>query len=218
MPSPEHLPTMIRTPDELLGLIRSRARRLRVRRRLIALASLAVAVTAVAITIGTFARPGSRDVVTHPGPAPTSTSSPTATTNGSSSTEGAVSPGFQPGSVTFASQTQGWVLGTAAQCTTRPCRSALIHTGDGGRTWRAVATPPGEWNPDSRPGITRVRFADSRNGFVFGPGLFATHDGGGTWHPVTLPDTSAGAFPSKTTADSRRRGGRARVSSRTRVR
>jgi hypothetical protein len=29
-----------------------------------------------------------------------------------------------------------------------------------------------------------VRFADERNGWVFGIGMWATHDGGATWRPV----------------------------------
>jgi photosystem II stability/assembly factor-like uncharacterized protein len=32
-----------------------------------------------------------------------------------------------------------------------------------------------------------VRFADERNGWVFGIGMWATHDGGSTWRPVDSP-------------------------------
>ncbi len=41
-------------------------------------------------------------------------------------------------------------------------------------------------------GVNLLRFADSRDGWAFGPGLQSTHDGGGHWRAVRLP----GARPS----------------------
>lgn len=38
----------------------------------------------------------------------------------------------------------------------------------------------------SLPGVSEVRFADLLDGWVFGPALFATHDGARTWQQVTL--------------------------------
>jgi photosystem II stability/assembly factor-like uncharacterized protein len=38
-----------------------------------------------------------------------------------------------------------------------------------------------------------VRFADGRDGWIFGPQLLATHDGGSTWAPVTVPGAPTGA-------------------------
>jgi photosystem II stability/assembly factor-like uncharacterized protein len=35
-------------------------------------------------------------------------------------------------------------------------------------------------------GVSEIRFADSLNGWVYGPDLWATHDGGATWHQVRL--------------------------------
>ena len=35
-------------------------------------------------------------------------------------------------------------------------------------------------------GYSQLRFADSDNGFAFGPDLYATHDGGRTWHSLSV--------------------------------
>lgn len=42
-------------------------------------------------------------------------------------------------------------------------------------------------------GVRSVRFANSQDGWVFGPDLWATHDGGAHWSAVTLPGVSASA-------------------------
>jgi hypothetical protein len=52
----------------------------------------------------------------------------------------------------------------------------LRKTIDGGRTWFGGPPPPA--------GVSEVLFADARDGWVFGPGLWATHDGGASWHQV----------------------------------
>jgi hypothetical protein len=36
------------------------------------------------------------------------------------------------------------------------------------------------------PTVSEVRFADVRDGWIYGPSLLATHDGGATWQPVDL--------------------------------
>jgi hypothetical protein len=36
------------------------------------------------------------------------------------------------------------------------------------------------------PAVSEVRFADELDGWIYGPSLFATHDGGATWQPVNL--------------------------------
>lgn len=104
---------------------------------------------------------------------------------------GPVPVGFVPVSVTFVSLDVGWVLGTAP-CASRPCTS-LVRTSDRGKTWVGLPAPPVELTTGASQGVRLVRFADAKNGWAFGPELWATHDGGGHWSRVSLPGTTASA-------------------------
>jgi photosystem II stability/assembly factor-like uncharacterized protein len=87
--------------------------------------------------------------------------------------------------LSFTDDRHGWALGQ--RCTGGVCRAVLRRTTDGGVTWRRANGPPGTWMVDDTFSYGRarfVRFADDRNGWVFGRVLFATHDGGATWHAV----------------------------------
>jgi photosystem II stability/assembly factor-like uncharacterized protein len=111
-------------------------------------------------------------------------------------TPGASAPllGLSPVSVTFVSADVGWVLGTG-MCSGAPC-AAIAQTVDGGRTWAAAPAPAAPIFPSPSnvtPGISRLRFADARNGWAFGPDLWATHDGGATWARLAIPGLPAGA-------------------------
>jgi hypothetical protein len=104
--------------------------------------------------------------------------------------------GFRPVSVTFASPDLGWVLGTSA-CATQQCPAVILHTSDAGRTWAVVTAPPADVLSGGQPasgadaGVSGIRFADALDGWVYGPDLWATHDGGATWHKVTISGASA---------------------------
>jgi hypothetical protein len=87
---------------------------------------------------------------------------------------------FSPLSVTFVSSQTGWVLGWQP-CPTRSACLALRRTDDSGHTWLAVQPPPAPLPSGANTGVRQVRFADVRNGWVFGPDLWATHDGGEHW-------------------------------------
>lgn len=97
--------------------------------------------------------------------------------------------GFGPSSVTFVSTRLGWALETTATpgCDERCGR--LWRTGDGGRTWSQVATPPVRAAEASvgAPGSVGVRFANADDGWVFGPELWVTRDGGAHWSRSQLP-------------------------------
>ena len=89
--------------------------------------------------------------------------------------------GFSPVSITRTSLRVGWALGTSV-CGTEVC-TALARTRDGGATWHSVPVPADVETP-SPNGISRVRFANASDGWLFGPQVWATHDGGTSWHPV----------------------------------
>jgi photosystem II stability/assembly factor-like uncharacterized protein len=111
---------------------------------------------------------------------------------------GPVPGGFRPISATFVSASDGWVLGTAP-CAHKPCTS-VVRTTDGGLQWVGIPAPRYALSafPGNR-GLDGIRFASTRDGFAFGSQLWATHNGGQSWHHVSqLPgyvvdlETSAG--------------------------
>jgi photosystem II stability/assembly factor-like uncharacterized protein len=130
-------------------------------------------------------RPGRTSTV------PSSTRPVTATSTtavGSTPAGGPVPAGFRAQSATFVSAEQGWVLGTAP-CATAPCTS-VVRTSDDGATWAGIPAPAdGLDNPQSGStvpgGVSEIRFADNLNGWVFGPDLWSTHDGGEMWSHIT---------------------------------
>ena len=68
----------------------------------------------------------------------------------------------------------------------------LVRTTDGGDTWVGLPAPPAGYvahaasSGSGLPVVDEVRFADPLDGWVFGPTLFATHDGGRTWQQVDI--------------------------------
>jgi photosystem II stability/assembly factor-like uncharacterized protein len=98
---------------------------------------------------------------------------------------GPVPAGFEPASVTFVSPMDGWALGTAP-CGSPPCTS-VVRTTDGGATWVGIPAPADALSaPEAPAGVTEIRFATPLDGWAYGPDLWATHDGGATWHQVSL--------------------------------
>jgi hypothetical protein len=126
---------------------------------------------------------------------------------------------FDPASVTFVSLRQGWVLGSAPCASARPCLS-LEETSDAGHSWRARPLPAALVAAADRgvEGTTavlaegaglNVRFADPRDGWIYGalavsirqggvssvttrPLLWSTHDGGATWQRQYLTGLGSG--------------------------
>jgi hypothetical protein len=82
-----------------------------------------------------------------------------------------------------------WVLGLA-RCHAVRCW-AVMRTRDGGRSFTRVSAPPFR----TEGVVPSLQFADERSGFAFIPGfdgvLYATHDGGKSWHPQALGDLLA---------------------------
>ena len=108
------------------------------------------------------------------------------------SAAGQVPADFQPVSVTFVSASRGWLLGSTT-CAGSPC-AAILRTTDAGHTWARIPAPATQVaaNAPSGTGVSALRFATSLDGWAFGPDLWATHDGGATWHRVALPGAADG--------------------------
>jgi photosystem II stability/assembly factor-like uncharacterized protein len=88
---------------------------------------------------------------------------------------------FEPAAVSFVSPSHGWLLGRFGcdDC------AALRETRDGGAHWSVLPLRGVRLSPYA-PGVSDVRFADARNGFLTGSQLLATHDGGHTWERLDL--------------------------------
>ncbi|MGZ4729282.1 MAG: WD40/YVTN/BNR-like repeat-containing protein [Acidimicrobiales bacterium] len=128
------------------------------------------------------------------GSTPTSpASSDSSTGAGGSGTP--VPTGFEPASVTFVSADQGVVLGTSS-CSSPPC-TAMAATDDGGATWHGLAAPAAllaaslrdPSSADAPGAVSEVRFGSHLDGWVFGPALWSTHDGGEHWAEQHLDGT-----------------------------
>ena len=100
---------------------------------------------------------------------------------------GASAPsGFQPAAASFVSPSQGWVLGSGGGCDS--CAQLRV-TSDGGDRWAMLPAPPVPlgYYTQQPAAVTDMVFANSFDGFLFGPGLLATHDGGRSWVRQLLP-------------------------------
>jgi photosystem II stability/assembly factor-like uncharacterized protein len=109
-----------------------------------------------------------------------------------------VDVGFLAQSVTFVSDDEGFVLG-ALRCGTGWC-AAVRKTLDRGRSWVPVNAPPAPIDATGPSAIDALRFANPSDGFAFGPGLWETQDGGGTWRQVSLPGLVAAFAVARTRA------------------
>jgi hypothetical protein len=152
---------------------------------------LCVALTAVSCTASTKT---SRSTTTSAPVRTTTTSTPLSTTTSTPRPTvpagGPVPGGFEPGSVTFVLPSTGFVIGIDSSCAAGTC-VALARTTDGGSSWVALSAPVASYvnhfgTTSSAPPVSEVRFADELDGWIYGPSLFATHDGGATWQQVNL--------------------------------
>jgi photosystem II stability/assembly factor-like uncharacterized protein len=95
---------------------------------------------------------------------------------------------------TWVSDDHGWALVRTA-CGTDVC-IGLRETVDGGHSWTSVAAPAAlDWHAQSdadtacasRPCLSSIRFANAQVGWLFGPALFQTADGGHSWTRMSSP-------------------------------
>jgi hypothetical protein len=60
----------------------------------------------------------------------------------------------------------------------------LLRTDDRGRSWTPVPMPALTVGDEGEAQLAGVRFANPRDGYLFGVDLWSTHDGGAHWEPV----------------------------------
>jgi hypothetical protein len=80
-------------------------------------------------------------------------------------------------------------LGDTGACKPPDC-VRLAQSRDGGRTFSALAIPDGALaggtGSQLRRSATNVRFGSAGDGWLYGEGLWSTHDGGSSWHAVPM--------------------------------
>ena len=147
------------------------------RRRLAGAAAIGMACAAAVMPVASLAGPAVAEAKTGP---PAAGAEPSG-----------VPADFQPVSASFQSSARGFVLGTVGCRQVRACRARLATTTDAGAHWRFTAAPDvrlfnaaGGLAQASR--VSNVVFASRRDGWLYGPGLWATHDGGATWRRISL--------------------------------
>jgi photosystem II stability/assembly factor-like uncharacterized protein len=91
----------------------------------------------------------------------------------------------------WVSATAGWALADQP-CSHAPC-ARLARTTDGGRHWQRLPDPVSHWKspigcPDQAC-VSRISFATRAIGYLHGPALLMTTDGGLTWHTQPGPQT-----------------------------
>lgn len=167
------------------------------RNKIITTSGVAILVIVIAAIVGfnlssshtTAATTTTTSTTTSPNSSTSSTSS-TSTTSAIQAPAGTALPsGFEPQSATFVSTKVGFVLGTAT-CSSGSCLT-IARTEDGGKTWLKIPSPnaplaQGPQLTTNSAAVSKIRFVNILDGYLFGPNLYTTHDGGATWHQVSL--------------------------------
>jgi photosystem II stability/assembly factor-like uncharacterized protein len=183
-------------PTSLVPLerVHARAARRRTRRRVAVGATALVAAVAVAVPVGVgFGTGPDRAPVADTSPTPTASESPGPTPSESPSpASGLPWDNAHVTSVTATSTRTFVVLGAVidtGDCGRADCLR-LAESHDGGETFSSLPVPDDAAGvhvlPD-RSTATDVRFGSAQDGWLFGDGLWSTHDGGHSWARLSTP-------------------------------
>ena len=201
--------TPLYPPSGSLDRIRHQARRRKARQAVLTAAACAVAVAA-AVTVPQVISATSQHTTNRPiaagpkSPVIRPTAVPSATTGSgsplgdaiqfrqhtslSTTTSGTVPPRhFRPTSVTVVGTGTGGLVGAVIGQAGPPCATAdctsLAGTSTYGNRWYGVSAPivPGA---QGSSGVSQLRFSNLRDGWAFGPQLWATTGGGWPWYQV----------------------------------
>jgi photosystem II stability/assembly factor-like uncharacterized protein len=99
-------------------------------------------------------------------------------------------PGFEVDSASFVSAQHGFVLG-ARKCSLLPCKALVESTTNGGLTWKKALSAPKvklvqTYSSTPKSAVSSVAFASVRDGWLYGPALWATTDAGLKWRRISL--------------------------------
>jgi photosystem II stability/assembly factor-like uncharacterized protein len=95
-------------------------------------------------------------------------------------------------STSWVDAASGWVLG-AKPCANGTC-AGLARTTDAGQQWQALPSPAariqdGSVDCSTQSCVSQVSFASASIGYLYGPALLMTTDGGLSWHAQPGPQT-----------------------------
>lgn len=118
---------------------------------------------------------------------PTTAPPASATPTGLPPATGPAPARFTPIDFSFVGANAGWALGEACGTATT-CQAVVARTTDSGHTWHQAPAPGRTTKGGVREDEVRsIRFGNLSNGWLFGPALLSTHDGGAHWKELALP-------------------------------
>ena len=117
-------------------------------------------------------------------PAPVAPSRAPSTTTLPASTVPPPAPSLRLSAIAFFDPEHGYAYFTRTDGGN--CTSLVGPTNDGGADFSSLVVVT-SWPCDETAPATSLAFDDHGDGFLYGPGLFVTHDGGATWSPSDQP-------------------------------
>lgn len=105
--------------------------------------------------------------------------------------------------VSFIDPSHGWLLGLPCGGENACYRLTIAVTSNGGSTWTSRTSIHAGLGYTAYPAYAQpaanrarsIRFADPRDGWVYGPALYATHDGGRSWKHIVLKGLISDVIP-----------------------